>query len=67
MTSPDFFQRSDHYAFYQAGMPSLFLFEDWPHEPDIYHTWLDSPEKVSVPKVASMARLAALVAFELAR
>ncbi|MFT5732559.1 MAG: hypothetical protein ACJA2W_002018 [Planctomycetota bacterium] len=67
VTSASFFQRSDHYSFYKVGIPSLFLFEDWPHQPGIYHTWRDRPEGVSVSKVASVSRLAALVAFELAR
>ncbi len=67
VTSPSFFPRSDHYAFYEAGIPALFFFEDWPHQVGVYHTWLDVPEEGSPQKVASTARLAALVAFELAR
>ena len=67
VTSKSFFLRSDHYSFYEVGIPALFLFESWPHEAGVYHTWRDVPAGVNAGKVASIARLASLVAFELAR
>ena len=67
VTSKSFFPRSDHYSFYEVGIPALFLFESWPHETGVYHTWRDLPAGVNAGKVASVARLATLVAFELAR
>jgi hypothetical protein len=67
VTSKSFFLRSDHYSFYEAGIPALFLFEAWPHETGVYHTWRDGASTVSARKVTSIARLGALVAFEVAR
>ncbi len=67
VTSKSFFLRSDHYSFYEAGIPALFLFEAWPHVEGVYHTWRDVAAGVSAEKVASIARLGTLVAFELAR
>lgn len=67
VTSKSFFLRSDHYSFYEAGIPALFLFEAWPHEAGVYHTWRDEASTLSASKVTSIARLGALVAFEVAR
>jgi len=42
-----FFGRSDHYAFFAVGVPSIFVFESWPHDATgVYHTWLDTAETV---------------------
>lgn len=51
-----FFQRSDHYAFHEVGVPNVFLFEDWPLREGVYHTWRDTPETVDPLKVARTAR-----------
>ena len=67
VTSKSFFLRSDHYSFYEAGIPALFLFEAWPHEVGVYHTWRDVPAGLSSSKVTSIAQLATLVAFETVR
>lgn len=66
VTSASFFERSDHYEFYRAGIPALFLFESWPLEEGVYHTWMDTPERLSAVKVARVGRLAALIALALA-
>lgn len=63
---PSFYTRSDHFAFHERGVPSLFLFEDWPHASRTYHTWMDTPATVSALKVMRTSRLAALVVQELA-
>jgi len=56
-----FFTRSDHYAFFERGAPSVFLFQDWPLTEGVYHTWRDTPERVDAQKVAAVARYAALI------
>ncbi|MEM8710437.1 MAG: M28 family peptidase, partial [Planctomycetota bacterium] len=66
VTSASFFERSDHYEFYRAGIPALFLFESWPLEEGVYHTWMDTPERLSPAKVGRVARLAALVVLGVA-
>jgi Peptidase family M28 len=54
----DLWQRSDHYSFHQAGVPSLFFFEGVPIErnPD-YHTWRDTPDRLDFQKIANTTRL----------
>lgn len=56
-----FFTRSDHYAFFERGVPSAFVFQDWPLREGVYHTWRDVPEGVDARKVARVARFAALL------
>ena len=56
-----FFTRSDHYAFFERGVPSVFVFQDWPLAEGVYHTWRDTPDRVQPEKVAGVARYAALV------
>jgi hypothetical protein len=51
--------RSDHTAFYNAGVPIMYLFGGL--DPD-YNTPRDTPDKLSVKKVESVARLAFLTA-----
>lgn len=52
----DFFTRSDHYSFYEAGIPAVFLFEGWPHRIGVYHTWTDTPLTLDMEKVARTSR-----------
>lgn len=52
----NFFTRSDHYSFYEVGIPSIFLFEGWPHRIGVYHTWKDTPETLNMGKIARTAR-----------
>ena len=53
---PGFFERSDQMAFYEVGIPAVFVFEDWPHRPGgMYHSWRDTPDQVSVEKVERTA------------
>ncbi|MEM1451981.1 MAG: M20/M25/M40 family metallo-hydrolase [Planctomycetota bacterium] len=66
VTNRAFFTRSDHFAFHESGVETLFLFEAWPHLSRDYHTWRDVPATIDVSKVRAAARLAALVALELA-
>lgn len=62
-----FFQRSDQASFFEVGIPSVFLFEQWPHVPDgIYHTWNDTLENVDTLKVTRTAKFAALLVARLA-
>lgn len=61
---PGLFQRSDHYSFHRAGVPTLFLFENYPLNKNLdYHTWRDLPQGVDVTKVTSTARLAFATAW----
>ena len=60
-------QRSDHYSFYEAGVPVLFFFEAETEldNPD-YHTWRDTLDLVNTDKVARTARLTFNAAWILA-
>ena len=54
----ELWQRSDHYSFYEAGVPVLFFFEAVPiTDNEDYHTWRDTPELVNIEKVTNTARL----------
>jgi len=56
---PGLFERSDHYSFHAIGIPSLFLFENYPiSENKDYHTWRDTVDLVNMRKVTRTARLA---------
>jgi len=55
--------RSDHTAFYYAGVPIMYLFGGL--DPD-YNTPRDTPDKLSVEKVERVARLAFLTAHSVA-
>ncbi|MEX1023826.1 MAG: M28 family peptidase [Planctomycetota bacterium] len=60
-------QRSDHYSFHAVGVPVLFFFEA-EHEsenPD-YHTFRDTVDKLSLPKIENTARLAFVTTWLLA-
>ena len=50
----EYFMRSDHYPFYQEGIPVLFYFTG--PTPD-YHQPTDDPDKVLPEKMARIARL----------
>ena len=60
-------ERSDHYSFYQAGVPVLFFFES---ESDLdnkdYHTWRDTVDLLDTDKIARTARLTYNAAWILA-
>jgi hypothetical protein len=60
-------QRSDHFSFYEAGVPVLFFFESESEldNPD-YHTWRDTLDLVNTDKVARTARLTFNAAWILA-
>lgn len=53
---PSFFTRSDHYSFYETGIPAVFLFEGWPHQIGVYHTWKDTPSTLDMEKIARTSR-----------
>lgn len=55
----ELWQRSDHYSFYAAGVPAVFLFEETPisNNKD-YHTWRDTLDLVDPLKISRAARLA---------
>ncbi len=57
----EFFQQSDHYAFHEAGVPTLFLNEG--DDPEDLHTWRDTADKVLDEKVARVARLAFALSY----
>lgn len=66
-TDAGLFKRSDHYSFHEAGVPSVFFFENYPLEQNRdYHTWRDTPEFVNFEKVRNTARLAALTTWVIA-
>ncbi|MFT4537934.1 MAG: hypothetical protein ACI841_002059 [Planctomycetota bacterium] len=61
------FQRSDHYSFHKIGIPTIFLFENYPLSKNKdYHTWRDLPEQVDMKKIVYTARLAICTAWILA-
>jgi hypothetical protein len=63
----ELFQRSDHYAFHEIGVPTLFFFEGLPIEQNVdYHTWRDTIEKVDLDKVERTTQLVYNVAWLLA-
>lgn len=54
----ELWQRSDHFAFHQVGLPVLFFFEGLPISADKnYHTWRDTVDAVNVEKITNTARL----------
>jgi hypothetical protein len=58
-----FFFRSDHYSFAERGVPAIFFFSGT-HED--YHRPSDRVERIDADKAARVARLAFLVALEVA-
>lgn len=50
----DYWRRSDHYTFAQAGIPAIFFFGGM--EPD-YHQATDTPDKIEPEKLANVAEL----------
>ncbi len=61
--SQEFFKRSDHYSFYEKGVPALFFFSGL-HED--YHQPSDEMNKIDVKKIERVARMVFLTALELA-
>ncbi len=59
----EFFQRSDQYNFYKAGVPVLFFFSGV-HED--YHRPTDTVDKIDTKKVSRVARLLLLTALDVA-
>lgn len=54
----ELWQRSDHYNFHEAGVPSLFFFEGLPISANKdYHTWRDTIERLDLDKVTRSTRL----------
>lgn len=61
------FRRSDHYAFHELGVPSLFFFEGLPiRSNNDYHTWRDTMQSVDFHKIQRTARFVSAVAARLA-
>lgn len=61
--------RSDHYSFNETGVPAVLLTEPYDTangENPTYHSTRDTAEKVNIPFVANVARLAAAAGLELA-
>jgi len=60
-------ERSDHFPFHRAGIPTLFFFEGLPIDKNTdYHLWTDTLDIVDMTKVANTARLVFNVAWLLA-
>ena len=60
-------ERSDHYSFYQAGVPVLFFFEaESELDNKDYHTWRDTVDLLDTDKIARTARLTYNAAWILA-
>ncbi|MFT5284316.1 MAG: hypothetical protein ACI8TQ_000472 [Planctomycetota bacterium] len=52
------YQRSDHFAFHELGVPAIFFFEGWPiSDNKEYHTFDDSVELLDMTKVWNTAKL----------
>jgi Zn-dependent M28 family amino/carboxypeptidase len=58
-----YYERSDHYNFARKGIPITFMFTGVHRD---YHQPTDTPDKIDFPKLARVAKLNYLVAFELA-
>lgn len=55
----DLWQRSDHYAFHEIGVPSLFFFEAANEDDNVdYHTFRDTIDDLSGAKITNTARFA---------
>ena len=64
---PGLFERSDHFAFHELGIPTVFFFENYPlGKNKDYHTWRDTVDLVDMKKVVNTARLAFNTAWILA-
>jgi len=63
----DLFERSDHFAFHEVGVPVLFFYEGWPlsDNPD-YHTWRDTVDELDFDKITNTTRLVYNTAWLLA-
>lgn len=57
------YYRSDHYNFAKKNIPVIFYFSGLHSD---YHQPTDTPEKINYPKLAKIARLIFLTAWELA-
>ena len=57
------YYRSDHYNFAKKGIPIAFFFTGFHHD---YHKPTDDVEKIDFPKLARVAQLVYLTAWELA-
>jgi len=54
----ELFQRSDHFAFHEIGVPALFFFEGLPIDRNKdYHTWRDTLDKLDYRKILNTTRL----------
>ncbi len=63
----DLYQRSDHYAFHELGVPALFFYEGWPETDNKdYHTFDDSVERLDITKIWNSAKLLYSVTWLLA-
>lgn len=63
----ELWQRSDHFAFHEIGLPVLFFFEGLPISADRnYHTWRDTADAVDMEKITNTARLVYNTAWILA-
>lgn len=61
------FRRSDHYAFHEHDVPSLFFFEGLPiRSNNDYHTWRDTMQALDFDKIQRTARFVAAVTARLA-
>ncbi|MBI4880132.1 MAG: M20/M25/M40 family metallo-hydrolase [Planctomycetes bacterium] len=57
----EFFQQSDHFAFHEAGVPTVFLNEG--NDSEDLHRWTDTADKVLEEKVARVAKLAFALSY----
>lgn len=63
----ELWQRSDHFAFHEVGLPVLFFFEGLPISADEnYHTWRDTADAVDYGKITNTARIVYNTAWILA-
>jgi len=63
----ELYQRSDHYAFHELGIPALFFYEGWPTtDNEDYHTFDDIVERLDIAKIWNSARLLYSVTWLLA-
>ena len=58
-----YYTRSDHYNFAKKGVPVTFMFTGVHRD---YHMTTDTPDKIDYPKLARVAQLNYLLAWELA-
>ncbi len=57
---------SDHWSFWRVGYPAIMLTDTAPYRYRYYHSWEDTPEKLSYPEFARVVEGGVAMVWELA-